>query len=210
MRLGDLLRIVGEEPVFETALLLAGSVDPADVRRQLSRWTKSGVLFQLRRGLYCLAPPYQKVKPHPFLVANHLIRGSYISLESALAFYGLIPEHAPSVTSMAPGRPVIHENRLGTFYFHHLDRNYYEGYRRMDLSAAQYAFVASPEKALLDLIHLRSGGDNPEFIGELRLQNLDVLDAGELERLAWSPKLKRAGRTLLAMIEEQQEEYEPL
>jgi predicted transcriptional regulator of viral defense system len=210
MKIGDLLRIVGEEPVFETALLLAGSVDPADVRRQLSRWTKSGVLFQLRRGLYCLAPPYQKVKPHPFLVANHLIRGSYVSLESALAFYGLIPEYAPSVTSMAPGRPAIHENRLGTFYFHHLDRKYYEGYRRMELSAAQYAFVASPEKALLDLIHLRSGGDNPEFIGELRLQNLDVLDAGELERLGWAPKLKRAVRTLLAMIEEQQEEYEPL
>lgn len=210
MKFEDLLRIVGDEPVFETGLLLAGHVDPGDVRRQLSRWTSSGLLFQLRRGLYCLAPPYRKVKAHPFLIANRLMRGSYVSLESALAHYGLIPEHAPSVTSMVPGRPAIHENPLGTFYFHHLDRKYYEGYRRMDMPAAQYALVASPEKALLDLIHLRSGGDDPAFIGELRLQNLDMLDPRELERLGWSPKLKRAVRIIQAMIQEQQEEYEPL
>jgi hypothetical protein len=67
MEFEQLLEIVGNEPVFETSLLLAGDVDPADVRRQLSRWTKAGRLYQLRRGLYALAPPFQKVKPHPFL-----------------------------------------------------------------------------------------------------------------------------------------------
>jgi len=50
MEFANLLKIVGEEPVFETSLLLAGEVDPADVRRQLSRWTTSGRLHQLRRG----------------------------------------------------------------------------------------------------------------------------------------------------------------
>ncbi|HEC35357.1 MAG TPA: hypothetical protein ENI39_02345, partial [Anaerolineae bacterium] len=66
------LRIVGDEPVFETGLLLAGDVDPRHVRRQLSRWTRAGRLYQLRRGLYALAPPYQKTRPHPFLVANRI------------------------------------------------------------------------------------------------------------------------------------------
>ena len=50
MEFGDLLRVVGDEPVFETGLLLAGDVDPREVPRQLSRWTRAGRLYQLRRG----------------------------------------------------------------------------------------------------------------------------------------------------------------
>lgn len=52
MNFKELVEIVGDEPVFETDLLLAGAVDPAAVRKQLSRWTTAGKLFQLRRGLY--------------------------------------------------------------------------------------------------------------------------------------------------------------
>ncbi len=88
-----LLRIVGGEPVFETGLLLAGAVDAADVRQAIRRaGRRPGALYQLRRGLYALAPPFQKVPPHPFMVANQLVRGSYVSCQSALAHYGLIPE----------------------------------------------------------------------------------------------------------------------
>ena len=92
MDFAQLLQIVGNEPAFETGLLLAGNVDPADVQRQLSRWTAAGRLWQLRRGLYSLAAPYQKVKAHPFAIANALVRGSYVSLQTALAHYSLIPE----------------------------------------------------------------------------------------------------------------------
>lgn len=48
-----------DQPIFETVILLAGDVDVNDVRRQLSRWERSGRIRQLRRGLYTLAPPYQ-------------------------------------------------------------------------------------------------------------------------------------------------------
>ncbi|MGQ9767067.1 MAG: type IV toxin-antitoxin system AbiEi family antitoxin domain-containing protein, partial [Anaerolineae bacterium] len=104
MEFSRLLTIIGEEPLFETGLLLAGEVDPNDVRRQLSRWVKAGRLYQLRRGLYALAPPFQKVKPHPFVVANRMARGSYVSLQAALAHYGLIPEAVPAVTSVTTAR----------------------------------------------------------------------------------------------------------
>ena len=63
MNLAWLLQVVGDEPVFETGLLLAGNVCRADVERQLSRWTRAGRILQLRRGLYSLAPPYRKVEP---------------------------------------------------------------------------------------------------------------------------------------------------
>ena len=91
MKYGELAKILGEEPLFETSLLLAGSVDPRDVRRQLSRWTKSGRIHKLKRGLYALAPPFRKVRAHPFLVANRLVRPSYVSCQSALAYAGIIP-----------------------------------------------------------------------------------------------------------------------
>jgi len=119
MKFEALLQIVEDEPVFETGFLLAGDVDPADVRRQLSRWVKGGRLLQLRRGLYALAPPYRKVKPHPFLVANRLVPGSYVSLQSALAYHGLIPEHVPVTTSVTTGRPQRQESPLGSFVYHH-------------------------------------------------------------------------------------------
>ncbi len=83
MKFEELLTVVGDEPLFETGLLLAEDVDANDVRRQLSRWIQSGRIRKLRRGLYTLAPPYQNVVPHPFLITNALVPGSYVSLQSA-------------------------------------------------------------------------------------------------------------------------------
>jgi hypothetical protein len=59
MKFDGLLSSVSRQPLFETGLLLAGDVDPFDVRRQLSRWVQSGRVIQLRRGLYSLASPYR-------------------------------------------------------------------------------------------------------------------------------------------------------
>jgi len=100
MKFDELLGLVGDQPLFETGLLLAGDVDPNDVRRQLSRWVQSGRIRQLRRGLYTLAPPYQNAAPHPFLIANALVPGYYVTAQSALAYYSLIPEYTPRTLSV--------------------------------------------------------------------------------------------------------------
>ncbi len=204
MKFQDLLETVGDEPVFETGLLLAGDRDPADVRRQLSRWVGAGRLVKLRRGLYALASPFRKVKPHPFLVANQLQRGSYVSCQSALAHYGLIPEHVPVTTSVGGGRPQRWHTALGSYDFRHLHRGLVHGYRWLDLGRGQRAFVAAPEKALLDLIYLEPGGDSREYLVELRLQHSELLDLGELGRLteaAGKPKLRRAAARIAALAE---------
>ncbi|HEY64520.1 MAG TPA: hypothetical protein G4O02_08095 [Caldilineae bacterium] len=213
MEFTRLIEIVGDEPVFETGLLLAGDVDPNDVRRQLSRWVKAGRLYQLRRGLYALAPPFQKVKPHPFVIANRMVRGSYISLQSALAYYGLIPEVVPVITSVTTARPGQWETPLGVYVFRHIKANLFFGYRLVDVSPGQRAFVATPEKALLDLTYLHPGGDSPAYLRELRLQNLDRLDLDELQRLAdrmAKPKLRRVAAFVAELARTEAEEYEPL
>jgi hypothetical protein len=207
MKLTSLLEIVEDEPVFETGFLLAGDVDPADVRRQLSRWVKSGRLLQLRRGLYALAPPYRKVRPHPFLVANRLVPGSYVSLQSALAYHGLVPEHVPVTTSVTAGRPQRRENPLGSFEYHHVRADLLIGYRLEPLGDGQEALVATPEKAFADLVGLVPGADSRAYLSELRLQGLDRIDpAALLEHpiLGGRPKLRRAVRRLAALAEERE------
>ena len=211
MKFERLLEIVDDEPVFETGLLLAGDVDPGDVRRGLSRWTRAGWIYQLRRGLYALAPPFQKVKPHPFLVANRMVRGSYVSLQSALAHHGLIPEHVPVVTSVTTARPARWETALGVFDFRHVKTTLLHGYRLVEVSPGQRAFVARPEKALLDLVYLQPGGDAPAYLQELRLQNLERLDLDALRDLAErarSPKLRRAAARVASLARAEELEYE--
>lgn len=210
MKLEELLAIVGDQPLFETGLLLAGDVDPNDVRRQLSRWARSGRIRKLRRGLYMLTPPYQNVVPHPFLIANALVPGSYVSAQSALAFYGFIPEYAPRTMSVTMGRP---SNWNGGFQFQHLAPHLFFGYQLVDLSEEKQAFVAMPEKAVLDLAHLTPHSDSPDYLAELRLQNLDRLDLTRLREFAdrsGKPKWRRVAAQIDKLALQERGEYEEL
>jgi predicted transcriptional regulator of viral defense system len=209
----ELLQIVGSEPLFESSLLLTGMDDPFIVQRQLTRWKRAGKIIQLRRGLYTLAPPYQQVKPHPFLVANHLQSGSYVSNQSALAYFGLIPEYTPVVTSVTTMRPGERETPLGVYIFQHIQKSLFYGYRLVDLRNGMQAFLALPEKALLDLIYLQPGGDSHAYLDELRLQNLERLDIQVLKQLAERasrPKLLRAAERLEELAKLDIAEYENL
>jgi hypothetical protein len=195
MKFEALLDLVGEEPVFESGLLLTGDVNQADVQRQLSRWVASNKLCQLRRGVYMFQSPFRKVRPHPFHIANRLVPGSYVSLHSVLASNGVIPEHVPITTSVTTARPGRWETPVGVFQFHHIQRDLFTGFRRIEVSTGQKAFVATPTKALLDLIHLVPGADSPNYLEGLRLNDIDKLEltnALEQSSIARRPKLRRA------------------
>ncbi|MEI6607483.1 MAG: hypothetical protein WCP35_19405 [Verrucomicrobiota bacterium] len=211
MKFDNLQALVADEPVFSSGLLLSGSANDLSLRLQLARWVKAGRLLQFRRGLYALAPPWRKVEPHPFLVANRLRRGTYVSLQSALEWHGVIPEHVPVVTSVGAGRPGMAETPLGGFRFFHLAEALRFGYSNIEVAARQFAFVASPEKALLDLVHLTPGADDEDFLRELRLQNPAAFQLAALDELAGrsgKPKLRRAAKLIRALFAE--EEGHPL
>ena len=194
MKWEELLRRVADEPAFRTGFLAASGESLPSLRLQLSRWAKSGKLIQLTKGLYTLAEPYAKVSPHPFVLANAMKKASYVSLQSALGHFGMIPEHVPAVTSVTTQRPERIETPSGLFIFRHIKKSWFHGYRQLDLGPGQKAFVATPEKALLDLAYLTAGADDPDFLAELRLQNVEELNADVLDQLAQtsrSPKLRR-------------------
>jgi predicted transcriptional regulator of viral defense system len=196
MEFTSFLAQIKDLPLISSSLLQVGDASPAQVHKQLSRWTKSGKLIQLRRGLYVLAEPYRKEAPHPFTVANQLLEPSYISLQSALAYYELIPEAVPTITSVTSRkRTQTFQTPLGHFGYRSIQRDLFSGFRLVEMRPTQWAFLARPEKAVLDLVYLTPKGEQPAFINTLRLQNWDLLDLQWMQDFAAAigkPKLIRA------------------
>lgn len=213
MNFNELLHILGDEPVFESSMLLAGNVNPNDIRRQLSRWTKAGRIHKLKRGLYVLANPYRKKEPHPFRVANLMVRSSYVSLQSALSYYGMIPEFTAAVTCVTTKRPGVWVNILGRFEYRHIKPVFFHSYHFNNLALNQHAFISLSEKALLDLIYLVPNGHSLSYLNELRLHfseqfQIDkFLDQAEKSK---SPKLIQAGQLVKQLFEKEKMEYESL
>lgn len=204
MKYAELVEKVSGFPFFTVGFLSAGR-DPSKIRLQISRWVKNGKVLRIHKGLYTLAEPYRKVPSHPFCVANQIKEASYVSLQSALSWYGMIPEFVPAVTSVTTGRPHTIETPLGRFEFRHLHKKYFWGYRQIELPHGQGTFVARPEKALLDLVYLTDGGDEPEYLESLRLQHFEQIDRGVLSEYArrfGSPKIKRARDRIESILEE--------
>ncbi len=208
MNFQGLLLRVAETPLFTTSYLLAGQTSPEGVRRQLDRWVKAGKVLMLRRGVYAVAAPYHQARPHPFVVANALRRGSYVSLQSALAFYGMIPEHTPVTTSVTTGRPEQLNNAVGRFIFRHVKGALFRGFIEREVAPGQRALIATPEKALVDLLHLTPGSDTPAYLEELRATPVPQLDIARLREMAErsaSRKVQRAVERLCGLWQHESE-----
>ena len=202
MKFDDLLNKVSDLPCFTVRFLAAGGNLP-QIRLQIDRWIKDGRVIRLHKGLYTLAEPYTRIAPEPFYVANRLKPASYVSLQSALSRYSMIPEFVPAVTSITTGRPQTIETPLTRFEFRHIAKKHFWGYRQLELTSSQTAFFARPEKALLDLIYMTPGGDKQEYIEELRLQNFEQIDTDVLKEFAHrfqSPKIERAFANIEELI----------
>ena len=140
---------------------LGEAIDGGAARRYalVNRALKDGSLVRLKRGTYLLGKSYRSDAIHPFAVAQALIPGSYVSFETALAHHAWIPEAVYATASVTPGRKTLEFDTpvMGRFTFHPLAIHEYQflvGVERQKLGALT-AFVASPLRALLDLVALR-------------------------------------------------------
>lgn len=125
---------------------------------KISELIKSGELLALRRGLYVPGPEMDLPSPDLYVVANNLRGPSYISLESALSYWGLIPERVYEVSSVTIKTSKDYKTPIGKFSYQHLASPYYSfGLKSVRLQAQQTALIASQEKALCDKIILTAG-----------------------------------------------------
>lgn len=122
------------------------------VKNNLANWAVKGYLKRLKRNVYeCV----QLADSLPdFYVANQLYRPSYVSLETALSFYGMIPEEAAEVTSISTKPTRTFRNKYGVFTYRTCKKNAFLGYRVMKMNGLK-VLVADREKALVDFVYYR-------------------------------------------------------
>jgi len=136
---------------------------------------KKGELIKIRRGLYLLADKYRHKKLSKFFLASRIVPHSYISLESALSYYGWIPERVTAVTSiLALGRTKKFITPFGEFIFHQLPVNEYEfltGVTRVEEIKNEPFFLATPLRALADYVYVKKidWKSLDYFLGSLRI-----------------------------------------
>lgn len=122
---------------------------------KIHRWLDEAQLWSVKRGLYVVSPTLSKIPVSLPLVANQLYGPSYVSLEYALYYYGMIPERVAQVTSVSVKRGKHYENQLGRFSYQKLPVAYYAlGIDCVKASDNVTFMMATPEKALCDWLVL--------------------------------------------------------
>ena len=120
---------------------------------KVKRALAGGELIQLRRGLYILAPRYQRRPVNLFEIAQRIYGPSYVSFESALSHHGWIPEAVRTITCATSKRARIFDTPIGIFSYSTLPvQSLYVGVERITMENSTH-FMASPVRALLDYIY---------------------------------------------------------
>ncbi|MBQ2575192.1 MAG: hypothetical protein II575_13325 [Bacteroidales bacterium] len=135
-------------------------------RNNLTRWCRKGLIVKLRNQYYAF-PEYKRVPDFSQYIANRIYAPSYISTQSALSFYGMIPEEVVQFTSVSTLKTAKFANDFGTFCYQNVKIPLFFGYEIKTLQNGRGLMFATPEKALLDLLYL-----NPFYRTEQDMENL--------------------------------------
>lgn len=151
-------------------------------RNNLTRWCRRGLLVKLRNKYYAF-PEYRQVPDFSRYVANRIYSPSYISLHSALSFYGMIPEEVVQLTSVTTLKTARFENDFGVFHYQNVKTPLYFGYEIKTMQSGRGLLFATPEKALLDLLYLNPYYKTEQDMEELRLDEDYMQNELNMERL---------------------------
>ena len=187
-------RIEHEE--FDYQVLLDALREYARPRDKISDLLEKGVIVRVKKGLYVFSEAYRRRPVTREILANLIYGPSYISLEYALHYHGLIPERAETLTSVACGRSRAFHTPIGTFSYRRIpDRSFQTGMDRVELDNGRSFLIATPEKALADMV-VGDHGAGIQTQTELRDYLLDSLriDPAGLQELDPERLLDIAGR----------------
>ncbi|MBN1374257.1 hypothetical protein JW962_02905 [Candidatus Dojkabacteria bacterium] len=143
--------------------------DPSFYRNRLIEWLDKRYIIRLRRDRYMFSDT-DIFESRLFHIANRIYSPSYLSLETALSYYGLIPETVYSITSVTTRKTNEFENNLGKFMYRTVNSNLFWGYDIVHGSQ-----VAEIEKCILDYFYLNPNIDNESDFFELRFNGEDFL-----------------------------------
>lgn len=140
------------------------------IKTQIYRFVKKKLVFQIKKGVYC----FNLDKVDQFELASILYPQSYISLESALNYYGLAPDIPLSVTSVTPVTTKTVKTALGNYFYSKISPKLFFGYQTIIKNDLRYYF-AKKEKALLDFIYIRKIKSLVDFRINIKLLDKKIL-----------------------------------
>ena len=168
------------------------------LKNNLGRWVKKALLLRLRKNLYEFIEPGLESNIPDVYVGNKLYAPSYISLETALSIYSLIPDIAVQVTSLTTLPTREFKNRHGSFFYRSCQKKAFTGYKLMQYEGVKI-LIADKEKALVGFIYFSIRQKEPLDFDEERLER-DLV-----KKLNWSKTLKYAKlfnkKTVSALLE---------
>lgn len=126
----------------------------ATLKNNLTNWRKKGYIERLKRDLYACVEPVLESEIPDFYIANKLYAPSYISLETVLSFYNIIPEIAAQVTSVTTKPSREFKNRHGVFIYRSCKKRAFTGYRIVSYEGHK-VLIADREKALVDFLYFK-------------------------------------------------------
>ena len=177
----ELFEQYGVIPV-DYATILSHFSEFKSPKDKVSRLEKSGKLIRLKKGLYLISPAISRRVISRELVANHLYGPSCISFESALSYYGLIPERVYIMKSATPKRKKEYHTPIGDFTYTTVPEKYFSIGLNQKIVGDSYAYIlASPEKAICDMIISTSGlrFQSKKAVHEYLMEDLRIdFDAG--------------------------------
>jgi len=152
--------------------------------RRLVEWQEKGYIIKLRRGYYSFEE-VEKGEAFRYYSANKLYSPSYISMESALSYYNLIPEGVFTTVSLTTRNTTSFSTPVGSFNYRNVKTQLFFGYRLLSIQGHTIK-MAEPEKTILDYLYLNKI-DTPDLLEGIRLnesQLHDLLDFDKLHQYA--------------------------
>jgi len=141
---------------FTVADLKTDLADYSAIGMKLSRLVDEGVLVRLKRGFFCLGPEYSEKRIELGVIANALYGPSYVSFESALSLYGLIPERVYVSTSAVIRRRKSFKTPFGWFMYYQIPESVWGIGVRSERTANGTYLMANPTKALCDTLYRKT------------------------------------------------------
>jgi hypothetical protein len=192
--------------IFDYQTLMDALKDLSSPRDKTTLLLRQWVIVRVKKGLYVFGDKYRRYPYSKELLANLVYGPSYVSLDYALAYHGLIPERVEALTSVTPSRSRRFTTPVGLFIYRQVPARAYEiGMARVEGERDQAFLIASPEKALADKIvsvrgaHIASIGEMGRFLEEdLRIDTgaFRSLSAEKIDEFAGryrSLRLRRLG-----------------
>ncbi len=149
----------------ELELILEGEYSKSFLNN-LANWEKAGYLIKIRKGLYF--PSDLASSTSSISLATKIYYPSYVSLETALGYYGIIPEAVFTVTSVTTRKTKTFKNDIfGTFSYQKIKKEVFGGFETFEKNGISYN-IATAEKAIVDFLYLNRNiisGNKEQFEG---------------------------------------------